>query len=457
MSSIASTLKEFLNPYYDRRVLVMALIGYSCGIPLLLTASTLSLWLKQVGLSNTQIGAFSLCALPYAVKFLWAPFIDRLSIPYLTKRLGRRRSWLFLSQIALIGLVSSLGTLNPQEHLGVTVVLALLISFASATQDVAMLAYQVERLGKNQYGSGEAMGICGYRFGMLTSGAGALYLADSFDWHQVYWMMALLIGVGLITTLCMQEPALIVDKSAKDREDQMSRKLQNHKHLNGWKASLLSWLYGAVVAPFSDFVSRTPWILVLLIMVFYKLGDNLIGNMSNIFFSDLGYTKSEIASASKVFGMMNTILGGFIGGILIAKRGVVISLFASALIHGLSILFYVWMAKVGYSIELLYVTMALEHMTGGMRTTSLFAYQMTVCTPIYAATQLALLTSCVHFGRTVTAAFSGWLVDALGWVNFFNLAAASTIISLILVLRLVKIEHEAWGFRSFLKTMLSKP
>ena len=447
MSAARALVNQYLGVYADRRMIIMAFIGYSCGIPLFLTASTLSLWLKQAGFSNTTIGVFSLCALPYTIKFIWSPFIDRLKLPILTKHFGRRRAWLLLSQVMLVATIVAISLLNPHEYLTLTIILATAIAFFSATQDVVMLAYQVERLGRNQYGPGEAMGIFGYRMGMLSSGAGALYLAEWITWSQIYQIMAMLIGIGIITTLCIDEPATVVNQESQAREQKTHDYLLAHPRLSGWQAEVLSWLYGAVVCPFYDFVRNNFWFPALLIMFFYKLGDNLIGNMSNLFFIDLGFSKSEIASASKVFGMANSILGGFIGGVIIARFGITQSLLFNGFVHGISIFLYVLMAQVGYSIEALYFTIAVEHITSGMRTTALFAYQMTLCSPMYAATQLALFTSVVHLGRTLMASCSGWLSDQLGWVNFFNLAGASTIVSLGLVWWLAKLEKEQFSWK----------
>jgi PAT family beta-lactamase induction signal transducer AmpG len=447
MPAVRNLVNQYLGVYADRRMIIMALIGYSCGIPLFLTSSTLGLWLKQVGFTNTAIGTFSLCALPYTVKFIWSPFIDRLRLPFLTKRFGRRRAWLLLSQVMLIITIVAISFLNPREYLTLTIILATAIAFFSATQDVVMLAYQVERLGRNQYGSGEAMGIFGFRMGMLTSGAGAFYLAGSITWPQVYQIMALLLGIGLITTLCIAEPDVVINQESQAREQKAHGYLLSHPRLSGWQAQALSWLYGAVLCPFYDFVRNNFWLPALLIMFFYKLGDNLIGNMKNIFFVEMGYSLNEIASVSKIFGMLNSILGGLICGVIIARFGITQSLLFNGFVHGISIFLYVLMAQVGYSIEVLYFTIAIEHITSGMRTTALFAYQMTLCNPVYAATQLALLTSFVNLGRTLTAACSGWLSDHLGWVNFFNLAGASTIVSLGLVWWLAKLEKTAFSWK----------
>ena len=436
----ARTENGLLSLYNDRRILIMALIGFSCGIPLFLTASTLSLWLKQSGSSYTTVGLIGWVAFPYTIKFLWAPFIDRLKIPFLTKTLGRRRSWLLASQLCLMLSIYALSIVGVNDNLMLTVVCALCVSFFSATQDVVMLAYQVERLGRNQFGAGEAMGIFGYRMGMLLSGAGALYLAESMTWQGIYQIMAAAIVVGVITTFAIKEPSPIITDEMKTKEKSAEKYLHSHPKIPHRLAIVLSWLYGAVVCPFSNFMMKKGWFVCILIMLLYKLGDNLIGNMANIFYIEMGFSKSEIASVSKIFGMATTIIGGFLGGYLTVRLGILKSLFISGLVHGASILFFVLIAKVGYNLDLLYLSIAIEHITGGMRTTSLFAFQMTLVNPIYAATQLALLTSAVHFGRVATSSISGWMIEHLGWVKFFSLCSASTIVGLILVVMYASIE-----------------
>tara|TARA_R110002095_G_scaffold94253_2_gene82027 strand:- start:2252 stop:3643 length:1392 start_codon:yes stop_codon:yes gene_type:complete len=443
--------KGIFAPYNDRRMLIMAFIGFSCGIPLFLTASTLSLWLSQVGVSYTKIGLISWVAFPYTIKFIWSPFIDRLKIPFLTKTLGRRRSWLLLSQITLIASIFALSQTDPSQNLTLTALFAICVTFSAATQDVTMLAYQVERLGRQQYGAGEAMGIFGYRMGMLMAGAGALYFSEIMTWNEVYQVMALFILVGVATTLLIKEPEPAHNKEAQKKEDAARKYLHDHPRLSPKISSIFSWIYGAVICPFSNFMMNKGWWVSILIMLFYKFGDNIIGNMTNIFLVEVGYSKSEIASVSKIFGMATSILGGFIGGYLIARIGMVKALFIAAAIHGLSVLLFVLIAKVGYNLDLLYATIAIEHITAGMRTTALFAFQMTLVTPAYAATQLALLTSAVHFGRVATSSFSGLLVENFGWSSFFTLASSATIISLILVVLFARIKGREYSQPSFFR------
>ena len=426
----------------QRRLFVIGLLGFASGIPLYLTSSTLAIWFGEAGVNLTTIGLFSAAAFPYALKFLWAPLIDRMPIPYLTKKLGRRRSWMLISQIALIIGICGFATFDPGHNLVAAAILTFFVAFAAATQEATMLAYQMECLPQQQYGPGEAISILGYRLGMVVSGAGALYLATLFDWGMVYIFMAAGVSIGLITVLCIKEPKPVLNKRSKEQEQKIVTYLRQHPTFNGRIGNTLAWFYAAVIAPFADFTRRQGWLACLMVLVFYKLGDNLIGTMNNIFYLDLGFSKVEIAHASKLFGMWATILGGLVGGVIIARIGFLRSLLFFGVLHAIANLMYVVMAYAGHDMQMLYVSIALEHVTGGMRTGALLAYQLTLCNVSYAATQLALMTSCVSLGRTVFASTSGWLVEQLGWVDFFLFASAASVPSLMIVLYLMRLTGE---------------
>ncbi|MCP4923684.1 MAG: AmpG family muropeptide MFS transporter [bacterium] len=440
--NLLRTVLELMSVYADRRIWIMGLLGFASGLPLLLTSSTLAFRLDALGVTYTKIGLFSIATLPYALKFLWAPLVDRLPIPFLSNWLGRRRSWLLLSQVALVGALAALALVNPAENLMFTALLLFFVAFSAAIQEIVMLAYQAERLGRSQFGAGEAMTVFGYRMGMLVAGAGALYLSTFLSWSEIYLFMAILGAIGITTTLSITEPNVPVGEEIRLREKRIKEYLQSHPKLGARSALFFSWVHAAIISPFVDFMKNPGWYVVIGIMLFYKLGDNLIGSMSNLFYVDLGFTPAEIASASKVFGMWATILGGFLGGMFINRLGMMKSLFIFGLFHGISNLMYIILAKSGGGIALLYTSIALENVTGGMRTTALFAFQFTLCNVSYAATQLALMTSCVHFGRTMFSSLSGWLVDTLGWVDFFYLATSATIPSLMLVVWLSRIMGE---------------
>lgn len=437
----------FVQSYYDRRLLVIALLGFSCGLPLLLTASTLGYWMAQAQISLTKIGLMSVAVLPYTIKFLWAPLVDRWQLPVLTRWLGRRRAWLFLSQTFLIIFLFCLSRLNPAHHLEKVIIFVFLISFASATQDIVMLAYQVERLQRSQYGAGEAVGIFGYRLGILLAGAGAFYLASFLSWNTVYLAMTGFQCIGLVTTLCALEPQPIQNPESQLREKKVQEYLLTHPGLKGWQANILSWIYGAVIAPFHDFVKQPAWFLSLFIMFFYKCGDNLIGSMGNIYFNKLGFTNIEIANGAKIFGLWSTILGGFIGGVIVKRWGMLKSLFWCGALHAITALGFILLGIVGHNSVFFYFIVALDNITGGMRITALFAYQMTLCSPAYAATQLALLTSTTHFGRVMFSSPSGWLVENLGWNALFLLSTLGIIPCLIVIYYLSRIKRENLWFQ----------
>lgn len=410
------------------------------------------------GLSYTKIGFFALATLPYAFKFLWSPLIDRLTLPFFGTFLGKRRGWLLFSQLSLMVSLWCLASIDISHNLVTTAFIVFGVSFFAATQDILLLTYQAEILARSTYGAGEAMSIFGYRMGMIVASAGALYLASSFSWGTVYVIMSMFVLVGIITTLFIAEPVVHPSVEAVLREEKARDYLHSHPRLRGWQARILSWCYGAIVCPFADLIQNKIWIPALLVIFFYKLGDNLIGTMSNLFYVDLGFSKIDIANASKIFGMWASIFGGFVGGMLINRLGMVRSLFWFALIHAVATLMFVVMSYVGNSLPFLYFSIALEHITGGMRTTALFAYQLTLCNVSYAATQLALMTSLVNLGRTSCASISGFLVDILGWTEFFFLASASSIPVLLLVLWLGKKANEpVFALKNMPKDVKLKP
>ena len=307
-----------------------------------------------------------------------------------------------------------------------------------------IFGYQFERLGPTQYGAGEATLVFGYRLGMLLAGAGSLYMATWMTWNQVYQSMALISLVGVLFTFRIAEPDFKPNKEAKQREQNIQEYLKSHPKLSPRQAAVLSWCYGALVCPFTDFArSHKGWVLILLLMFFYRLGDNLIGNMSNIFYAEWGYTNQEIAQASKIFGMGATILGGFVGGLVVTRWGMMKGLFYCCLFHAFATLAYLWVYEQGHDMTALYTSIALENITGGMRVTALFAYQLTLCSSSYAATQLSLMSSLIEFGRATCSSLSGWLVTSVGWKSFFIIASLASFPPLFIVILLSRLSGES--------------
>lgn len=437
MNAPASAFRRWLAAaavYTDRRVLAILFLGFSSGLPLALTFGTLSVWLTEAGVDKTTIGLFALMGVPYTFKFLWAPLVDRMPIPFLTRSLGRRRGWAVATQLALAAAILALGSTDPAQDPGLTALLAFVVAFCSASQDIVIDAYRVEILEERQFGAGAAMIVLGYRIGMLVSGAGALYLASYAGWQAAYALMAALMTVGLATILLNPEPRRAQSRESAEQEARIAHYLQARPHLRGWKAQTLAWIYGAVISPFAEFMGRRGWALILLFILLYKFGDALAGVMSNPFYVELGFSKVEIANISKLFGLGATIIGGFIGGVMVNRLGIVRSLLLCGILQMLSNLMFVGLALTGYSLPMLTLTIAVENLSGGMGTAAFVAYLSGLCNVAYTATQYALLSSFMSFGRTLLSSSGGWLADHMSWPSFFLLTTAAALPGLLLLL-----------------------
>ena len=432
-----SSWSQAASVYLDRRVLAILFLGFSEGLPLALTGSTLSVWLREGGISKTAIGLFALVTMPYALKFVWAPLIDRLRLPLLTRLFGRRRGWALVAQAGLMAALIGLGSTNPVTDLWWTAVLAVVVAFFSASQDIVVDAYRVEVLEEHQQAAGAAILVLGYRFGMLAAGAGALYLAEFFGWHTAYYVMAGLVAVGMVTILLNREPKVAASAESRARERHVADWLAARPHLTGWKADLLSWIYGAVVAPFVEFMTRPAWAAILLFIACYKLGDVLAGVMSAPFYVDLGFEKTEIANVTKLFGLWATIIGGLIGGVLVGRIGVLRGLLVGGVMQMLSNLGYVMLAQVGHDVSALAVTVALENVCGGIATAAFVAYLSSLCNTAYTATQYALLSSFYKLGGDLFGASSGWLAERRDGRSFFLLSTGGALPGLLVLLWLM--------------------
>ena len=425
---------QALAVYRDPRVLAILFLGFSEGLPLALTGATLNVWLTEQGVSRTNIGLFALVTMPYALKFLWAPLVDRMRLPVMTRLFGRRRGWALTAQAALVAALLGLGSTSPGEDLWWTALCAVLVAFCSASQDIVVDAYRVEVLEEHKQAAGAAVLVLGYRFGLMAAGAGALYIAEFHGWRTAYEAMAVLVLVGMATILLCREPEA---PAANARERLIAEWLRARPHLSGRSAVALAWLYGAVVAPFVQFTERRGWVVILAFIASYKLGEVLAGQMSSTFYIGLGFTKAEIATVGKLFGLWATIAGGLLGGLLVGRVGVLRGLMVGGILQMVSNLGYVALAWTGNDVSMLAATVAIDNVCGGIATAAFVAYLSGLCNVAYTATQYALLSSLYKLGGDLFGASSGWLADRMDWVSFFLLSMAGALPALCLLVWLM--------------------
>jgi PAT family beta-lactamase induction signal transducer AmpG len=398
-----------LSVYKDRRQLVILLQGFSSGLPLLLVYATLSARLAQAGISRTTIGLLLLAQLPYNFKFVWAPFLDRLPPPI---PIGQRRGWAVTIQILLAGAIIAMGMVDPQTNIGLLAGLAVLVAFLSASQDIIIDAFRIEYLPDASQGAGAAVTQSGYRVAMLAAGAGAMEIAGDVNWFWAYATMALLMSVGLITFLCVGEPAGREERPTFD---------------------FLQFLKTAVIDPFRDFMTRPGWLAILIFIPLYKLGEAMAGAMAKPFYIDLGFNLNEIARASSAVAFVTTVTGGLIGGWVVARFGIIRALISCGIAQSLGNLAYVGLNAAGHNVAMLALSAATEDITGGMAGTALVAFCSRLARPPYTATQYALLASVMVLGRSFFTASGGKLSEMMGWTPFFLMTTIITIPALVLL------------------------
>lgn len=404
--------------YQDRRMVAMLALGFSSGFPLALVVGTLTLWLKDSGIALATIGALSLIKTPFSFKWVWAPLVDRVKLPLLS-RLGQRRSWAILSQIMLFLGIMGMASVNLENGLTFLILSAFIVVLSSATQDIVLDAYRINVFKEEEQAAGVAVFTLGYRIGMIFSGAGALFLSDMMSWNKVYTIMAFGAFVGLITILCIKEP---------------EQKIKNTY------SGVADFLQNAVVAPLADFLKRPYCVTILAFIFFYRMSDAYMSQMAYVFYDDLGFSKTQIAAASKIYGMIATIAGGFIGGIVMNKMGMFKGLFFCGILQSLTNFVYVLQAHIGNQFAMLCTTIAFDNIAGGMATIAFVAYLSSLCNKKYTATQYALLSSLMTLARDIFAATSGWLAESVSWEMFFILTVFMGVPGLLLLWRLWRIE-----------------
>ncbi|OYZ37796.1 MAG: AmpG family muropeptide MFS transporter [Polynucleobacter sp. 16-46-70] len=409
LSAAQSWLKDF-RVYLEWPCLRMLFLGFSAGLPLLLILGTLSFWLREAGIDRSTIGYLTWVGLIYAFKWMWAPLVDRLPIPVLTSFFGRRRSWLLFAQtLIILGLVG-MASIDPQAQLTPIVWCALLVAFGSATQDIALDAFRIESADSDHQAALAATYQMGYRLALIWSGAGVLWLAaraeagtigyDASAWQFAYLCMALSIGVGVVTTLLSKEPVRVELAKARNAK---------------------AWLHQTLIEPFADFIMRYGWhaILILSLIAIYRISDVVMGIMANPFYVDMGYTKDEVAAVSKVFGVVMTLVGAFVGGVLTLRFGVMRILFLGAILSAVSNLLFAWLATQGHDLHGLVWVISADNLSSGIATAAFIAFLSSLTNIQYSATQYALFSSMMLLMPKWLAGFSGVFVDNFGYSTFF--------------------------------------
>lgn len=493
----ADVYRAFKNP----KVIALLFLGLSAGIPILLIFSTLSVWLREAGVSRATIGFFSWAALGYAFKFIWAPLIDKLPVPYLAQLMGRRRSWLLVSQAMIIGSLLLMATSDPVQSLPTMAGFAILLGFSSATQDIVIDAYRIEVADVDLQGVMSSAYIAGYRVGMLIAGAGALELAGYFDggdgyqlaaWSKTYAAMAVVMGIGVLTTFVISEPkgSSHTDENLKTSSDyfrflgcflfaaaafvavfwissDVAKTAQSHllyelnfaPRLAGFLVEALRLvlaLCAAVVVgyaliatrfvpkalivdsylgPFADFFRRygQTALLILALISTYRIADVVMGVMANVFYIDLGFEKQEIGRISKGFGLVMTLIGGFAGGALAVKYGVMRALMIGAVLAAGSNLLFAALAQVGNDIGFLMLVISADNLSGGIASAAFVAYLSSLTSTSFTASQYALFSSIMVLLPKILAGYSGVMVESLGYEAFFIGTAAMGVPVLLLI------------------------
>ena len=407
-------IKNSINPYLEKKMLISLIMGFVSGVPLLLTITLLQAWLTDEGISKSTIGLFALVGLPYSLKFLWAPFFDR----YVISKLGRRRGWLIISQVLLILSIIGLGLTNPTLNPFNVAVLALLVTFFSASQDIVIDAFRRESLHDNEQTLGASAYVLGYRVGALAAGAGGLILADLMSYQYVYSIMAVIMIIGVITTLLAEEPEAVGEPSS---------------------------FINAVKNPFIEFFQRfkdkdntnlTVPILILMFILLYKVGDTMAHSLSTNFYLDIGFTKTEIGTVVKVFGLVATLIGAFLGGIISLKIGLFRSLIMFGLFQAIATLGFAALAIIGNNILALMVVISLENLAAGMGYTAYLAFIANMTNKEFTATQFALMTAIMSLPRTIFSGSSGFLVELFDWELYFVFCSLIAIPALIILSKL---------------------
>jgi PAT family beta-lactamase induction signal transducer AmpG len=439
------TWRKALLVYRHPRVLAMLFLGFSAGLPFLLIFSTLSVWLREADISRTEIGFFSWIGIMFSIKVVWAPIVDRTPLPILTRLLGKRRSWMLLAQSGIALGLLAIAASDPATDVAGVALCALFVAFCAATQDVSIDAYRIEAVAKELQGAMAATYQLGYRLALLAAGAGALYVADFVSWPAAYAAMAGCMLVGMLTVLAIEEPSVEVRPETREREARLAERLESRTGASPRLHRAIAWFSSAVVSPFADFFARNGRIAVaiLALIALYRISDITMGIMANPLYVDLGFTKTEIATASKTVGIPLIILGAFLGGFLVARFGLFGPLLLGALLTVATNLAFAYLAVSDPTFDLLLLTVSADNLAGGFAGSVFIAYLSSLTNTAYTATQYALFSSLFTLAGKFLGGFSGIIVDATSYQAFFIYAAVLGLPAILLVLFLMIREARA--------------
>jgi PAT family beta-lactamase induction signal transducer AmpG len=412
---------KWLDILLNKDIVVMFFMGLCCGFPFALTASTLKAWLSEYNISMREVSAFAFVAIPYSLKFLWSPIIDAVKLPLLYKKMGQRRSWLLVIQVVLILTIFLLSQSKPQESLLYCAVIATMVSFFSASQDIVVDAYRIERLKPNDQSMGITFYIYGYRIGLYISGAVLLVVADYIDWKYAYYIGGIIMMLGILVTLFVADA--------------------DHHYKDKTKKTYKEYFYQMVVEPFKNFTETKGWYYFIFFVVLFKLGDSLAGNLTIPFLMKIGFTKTEIALIVKTYGLPATLFGTFLGGLVVHRYGLIKSLVFAGIIQMLSNVMFIAQDHFGHDPRVLVATVSIENISGSIGDVVFIGYISTLCNFRFAATQYALLSSIATVGRNVLAGSSGFIADDYGWTVFFIISMIMALPGLLLIFKIKNIKR----------------
>jgi MFS transporter, PAT family, beta-lactamase induction signal transducer AmpG len=431
-----ASFRESLAVYLQPRVLIVLLLGFSSGLPLALSGSTLLVWMRESGVDLGTIGLFALVGTPYTLKFLWAPLVDALHVPLFTRRFGRRRGWLVFSQLLLIIAILLLALTDPARSPLFVALGALLVAAMSSTQDIVVDAFRVESLPESEQAAGMASYVAAYRIGMLVSTAGALFMVSAFEstglvrasaWMWGYVVMAALVLIGTVTALFATEPEQSARADAATRDETAFVRVMH-----------------AAIGAFSEFLSRRDALMALAFVVLFKFTDAFSGTMTAPFVIDLGFTRNDYAAIVKGVGLAATLIGGFAGGFVARRYSLAVSLWIGGVLQAIANLSFTWLALAGVNEWALAFAITAENFTSAIGTVIFVAYLSALCrNPLHTATQYALLTALAAVGRTYLSSGAGFVAKATGWPLFFAICVVVAVPSLILLTWLQRRGHFA--------------